>query len=173
MSASRNGDYLGWTVSDKWLLGLVESHLLTGGKRNSYATTEYADLSYSRVFWELNFVSCTVQIPSSRSKLLVGVPFQWDVSVIFLWPGRKSCAPSCSSHRWRMSCVDSLVAGGWQGGDRVTAKDPGDEQHALASAQTHGAVVFLLIWIWFSFQLCQCDFYAVVKREDFQFFYLV
>lgn len=54
----------------------------------------------------------------------------------------------------------------------MTAKDAGDEQRALASVQIHGAVVFLLIRTWFSFQLCQCDFYSVVEREDFQFFYL-
>jgi len=69
MSASRNGDCLGLDCFR--LLRLVESHLLTGGKRNSYATTEYADLNYSRVFVELTFVSCIAQISSLCTKLLI------------------------------------------------------------------------------------------------------
>lgn len=50
---------------------------------------------------------------------------------------------------------------------------PRDGQRALGSAQKNGAGGFVLSSVWFLFQLGQCDFNSLVKREGFQIFCLV
>lgn len=134
----------GWTLSDKWLLCRTESHLLIGGERNSDVTTRYADLNYWCGFLECHSARCIVHVSGSCSELLIGS------SVPVAWPQGAAASAVLVACGWPCSV-------GMRTREQGACWNPADEQRVLGSVQINGAVVFLLISIWFAFQTCQCD----------------